>query len=274
MFKRIFQLLFLASLLFFLAPKADAWGDNYCDLESDCCDYCDDCGPLRRCGWSVQIKGGVAPSHYTSRGPVWLTVPALTPAVFTVSDTAHFYNQFHTPWEVGGEIAWNPSENVQFFLEGLYQRGSGKTYDFTAGAFIVSEVTTPYETWGGYVGARYYFDRIFCRLSPFVGFKAGILHQSRVDYSLSLFGVFIQTSPYYKEQWVPSAGAQIGFDWLLTRCLSFVFTAEAVVTQGLKNNRNNVIEDPTLTGGLTNVNIGETGKIVSFPVTFGLRYNF
>lgn len=244
-------------------------------LHADWCDcWCPESGPLEPCAISLQIKGGGAPSHYTHRGPVWLTVPAAVPAVFTVSNTAHFYNQYKTPWEVGGEIAWNASTTVQFFLEGLYQKASGKTFDFNAGAFVVSEVNSSFKVGGGYLGARYYPCLLCNTIAPFFGFKAGILHQSSSDYDLSLFGVEIQKAPYYFSQWVPSVGAQIGFDYLLTCNWSIVFTAEAVCTQGRKNNRNNVIINPVLTGGLTNVNIGETGKIISFPLTGGIKYSF
>jgi len=237
-----------------------------------------DNSPLQENHFGVQIKGGVAPAHYTQRGPVWLTVPTLTPAVFTVSTITKFRDQFEMPWEVAGELEWNASKNVQFFLEGVYNRAKGKQENFLAGNFVVQEINSDYKTWGGYIGARYFFDRVFGDISPFLGFKAGLVHQDEMLYQLFLSEAvtFVQTSPYYLEQKTAvSGGLQGGLDWKLTCHLSLVLTAEVVYTQGLKNNRHNVITNPIPpTQGLTNVSIGETSKVVTYPVTLGLRYEF
>lgn len=241
----------------------------------ECCYSQDVCGPLVPCGLSLQVKGGWAPTHYTSQGPIWLTDPiARPPIVYTLFNNPRFKDQFNSPWEVGGEVAWNASEHVQFFAEGVYLKASGRTYSVSASGFNANITTSDYETYGGYIGSRYYFNQMWCLFSPFVGGKFGILEQSKVNYSLSLGEFFLQKSIYYQSQWVPSGGIQIGFDTAISDCLTIVFTAEAIVTQGLKNERNSEIVNPAIVAGLTNVSVGETGKLVSFPITLGLKYNF
>ncbi|MFA6914941.1 MAG: hypothetical protein WC222_00960 [Parachlamydiales bacterium] len=245
---------------------------------NSCCETVDPCcyqGPLCEGGWSILAKGGIDPIHWTERGKVWLTVPAAVPAVFSVSRTAKFRNQFELPYIVGGEIAYNLSDNAQLFVEANYIHGKGKTFNFIAGTFVVSEVNDDYEAWSGYIGGRYYFSRswICDRVSPFVGLKAGFVNHRQVKYGLSLFGTFIEKDPYYVGKSGVSAGVQLGFDILITDALSAVLNLEAVASQGPRANRNNEF-DPVLTGGLTNVNIGQVGTEVSFPITLGLRYTF
>lgn len=231
-------------------------------------------GPLRPGAFSIQLKGGIAPAFYTHRGPVWLTVPALAPSVVTSTYTARFSDQFHMPWEVGMELGVNVGRHSEFFLEGFYQQAAGKTYDFIGAGANISEVLSNYKNPALYLGARYYFHRFDCGFSPFLGFKGGAAWQGQVDYQISYNGTYVATNPYFFSQWAPSAGIQAGFDWLLVKHVSLVFTGEAVATAGMKNNRNVIFADPAVIGGITNVNIGETGKVISFPVTIGFKFTF
>lgn len=237
--------------------------------------YSQESGPLKCHHFGIQLKGGIAPAHYTHLGPVWLTIPGLLPTpVITVSTTAKFRHQFKMPYEIGAEIEWNASNHVQFFLEGVYNRGKGKYDQFSAGTFSsVQEQTSPYKTWGTYLGTRYFFNRCFCDIAPFLGVKAGLVRQKQVNYDLTLEGVFIGNFPYYFSQTAVSGGLQAGLNWEICGGWSLELIAEVVATQGLKNNRNNVFVPPAV-GILTNVNIGETGKVVSFPITLGVRYEF
>lgn len=265
----------VASGALFAASSLSAFfGNNGCCPVDPCCDN----GPLRCNAFSVQVKGGVAPSHYTSRGRVWLTNPSADPAVFSNNKIPSFNKQFQTPWQVGAEIAWNASTHVQFFGEYAFQRASGKVHNFTSGVNELSQDHSDYETNAFYLGARYYFNNVFCSdcwgtVAPFGGFKGGFVWQKGVSYDIAVNDVDRDTFTYYKRQAAVSAGAQIGLDWSINCAWGILFTAEAVVTQGLKNSRNNVL-DPAVSGGLTNVNLGETGRIVSFPLTLGVRYTF
>lgn len=267
----------LALMVTFALPtQVMGWFWDNCN---SCCDQPEPCcvvpGPLCEGGWSILAKGGIDPIHWTERGRVWLTVPALPVPVFSVSRTAKFDKQYDLPYIVGGEIAYNFSDSAQLFIEANYINGKGKTFNFVAGAFNVSEVNDDYEAWSGYIGGRYYFSRswICDRVAPFVGLKAGFVNHRRSDYALSLGGVFIDKDPYYVGKTGVSAGVQLGFDVAICDNFSAVLNLEAVASQGPRANRNNEL-DPVLTGGLTNVNIGQVGTEVSFPITLGLRYTF
>lgn len=248
-------------------------------LAADCGSWCcfDPCngGPLCCGGLSVMVKGGVTPSSYAHRAPVWLTIPGV--GVITVSNTGKFNKQFEVPWNVGAEIAWNASKRIQFFLEYAHTQAKGKTYNFFADGFNVSQKTTNYEVNAGYLGVRYYFEgRCFCclgRIAPYIGFKTGFATQKRVLYGLTLNGTFVAKNPYWLSQTAVSGGLQAGLEWWFCKCLSAVLQGEFVGTQGLRPNRNNAL-DSTLTGGLTNVSIGEVNWVLAWPVTLGLRYTF
>lgn len=248
--------------------------DPCCTSFDPCCeDYC--CGPLTKGSFGIQISGGWVPINNTKQGKVWLTVPALGPfAVFSVSRVAQFRNQFQNPWIISGLATYNLTCNVQLFSESNYRHAKGKNFYFTAGTFNVEEVTTNFRSWAWYVGARYFLDRLFCdRVSPFVGFKTGLVRTRQIKYDLYLGGTFIQTSPYWYGSCGVSGGFQLGADWKLTEHLGAVLTLEVVATQGLKSIKNNPL-NPLQTGGLTNVNIGEGGIQMSYPITIGARYTF
>jgi hypothetical protein len=259
--------LFILPLIWLSLPFGSLQAGGCCDTSC--------CGPLKECAFSATVKGGVSPTHWTHRGRVWLTSEVLVPPI-SVSQVSKYKNQFQTPWTVGGELAYNTSCNNQVFIEFNYFRGKHKTFDFLAGAFEVSETFSDWEGWSGYLGARHFFDRCWIcnKLSPFVGIKAGYTKTSEVTYDLHLFGNFVQTSPYYLGTGAVSAGAQIGFDFEITKCLSAILNFELVASQAPEANTNVVFKDTVASLGLTNVNIGQIRTVISIPITLGLRMTF
>lgn len=276
---------------------------------NDCCEkYYSGCETPLHCGqWSIVPKGGVAPTIRTAQDPVWLINPCLnlsgpitgcentppnpTSPVFTVSKTAKFQNQFKTPFIVGFELQYALDDYHMVYLEYAYRQAKAKVFPFTAGLFQVCERFTNYSSSAGYLGARQYFNRIWCEhLAFFVGLKIGILHRKQVCYNLNLavpsFDVPLTTiadNPYFFADNVVSGGLHLGFDYCFNCNWSFQFNAEVVASAGPKVNQNVRFgqdagqTDPAILaalGGLTNVNIGATGTEVYFPVTFGIRYNF
>lgn len=267
-------------LLFISTPASAFFGGGDC-CEEPCCD-----GPLSVNSFGVLIKGGFTPTHFTHRGRVWLTNPDLDPPVFAGSGRTRFNNLFRTPWQVGAELQWNPCCNVQFFAEYVYERFDGKKRRFRAGQFDELDIRHRYrdiDTNAFYLGARYYFGNLFggdccgCSLfnniSPFVGFKGGFVWQNGSKYRVRIGEFDLGRFHYYKKQHAVSAGAQIGIDWAVTCNIGVVFTAEAVATQGFRPHRNHLL-NPLFTNGVTNIGLGETGQLVSFPITLGLRYTF
>lgn len=249
-------------------------------LAADGC-YFNPCsgGPLCCGSLSLMAKGGVTPSRYAHRGPVWLTVTGV--GVTTSSTTAKFDQQFQLPWNVGAEIGWNATKRIQFFLEYAHTQAKGKTYGFVVAGTHVTEKYTNYQVNAGYLGARYYFEGccLCClgRISPYIGFKAGFATQKRVLYTdLELVGgVALGTHLYWKSQTAVSGGVQAGLEWGLCKCLSAVLQGEFVATQGVRPNHNIVFPSvATPTGAVTNASIGEVISLLAWPVTLGLRYTF
>lgn len=234
--------------------------------------------PLQPCGRSFVIKGGVAPSRYSNRGNVFLTIPAFS-EVISLNIVPKFSNQFKLPWTGGLEFAFNISNHVQLFFEYAHSEANGDIYRYTTSIGNFTETTTSFEMDAGYLGARYYFDNVCsccCRQSraaPYVGFKTGVAFQKHVLFDLSFNDVFVATNPYWLEQTVVSGGLQMGIEWWWCDNLSVILQGELVGTQGFRPNRN-VILDPTLAGGISNMTIGDTRWIVSWPLTLGLRYAF
>lgn len=253
------------------APKVDSCCtiDPCCSIDPCCC------GPLSEGSFSILVKGGVNPTHWSERGRVWLTFPANVPAVVSFNRTPRFKDQFDTPYIVGGEIAYNFSCQAQLFFEANYIRADGKNHSTSGGQVPVSFGFGNYEAWNWYLGGRYYFDRSWLcdRVSPFLGLKAGFVNHREVRYDLTVNDVFIERDVYIHGKSGVSIGAQIGFDVQICDNISAVLNFEAVATAGPRTNRNNVV-DPLLNGGVTNVNVGPVGTEVSFPITLGVRYTF
>jgi hypothetical protein len=252
-------------------------GDNCCYQETACC--VNEAGPLVCGSWGVQVKGGVAPMFYTKRGPIYLTNALLPTPVVTLFKASKYSDVYKTPWIVGGELSYAVTSNIQLFGEVNYRHGSPKTHNFSAlfaGQNIpIRERLSPFKAIGGYVGTRFFCDRWFDSVSPFWGFKIGVVHHKAICAATAVAGVASPTPlDIYHKNTVVSGGGQLGFDACVWGDLKFVFAAEIVATAGLKPNRNIVFADPAITLGFTNFNQGDIGTELSFPITFGLRYDF
>lgn len=262
-----------ASASLAVLPLAAFWG-GYDDCCAPAC--CED-GPLTCGAWGVQVKGGVDPTIYSNRENTYLTNPALLPPVFA-GGSASFSNQFNCPWQVGAELTWNASTHVQFFTEYAYQQASGKRRTFTAGGDEFFQNFSDYKANNLFFGARYYFntcwsDCCWGSIAPFAGLKGGIVWQDTVNYGFAFDDAILPSAPYYHRQTGVGAGIQIGIDWSICNNWGIVLTSEFVGTQGLRANRNRVLETAT-PGGVTNVSFGNTGTLLAFPVTLGVRYTF
>ncbi len=288
-------------------------------MAGDCCpSFCEGGSAPLICGqWSIVPKIGVAPTKRTQQGCVWLTNPCFptggpicdfcntdttmpevpsTPnsPVFSVSKTAKFSSQFKTPLAAGVELQYALNEYHMVYLEYAYRHANSKAFAFTAGAFEVCETTNDFKSNAIYLGARNYFNRVWCdKVSFFVGLKVGLLHRNQICYDLNLaipsFNIpqtAIATNVYFFSDNVISGGLNLGFDYQFNCNWSFQFNAEVVASAGHRTNENVVfgrsagLTDPAdraklaALAGLTNVNIGPVGTEVQFPITFGIRYNY
>lgn len=279
----------LASLCFTMQASAAYYGDNCCAPVQCCETQCCEDGPLRCNAFGAQLKGGVTPSYFTDRGNVWIYNPSLSDPLYEGNKGPEFDKLFELPWQIGAELAWNASTHVQFFGEYVYESAKGKKRNFLVNndQYDIRQNHGEFKTNAFYIGARYFFGNLWCSecgtssVAPFVGFKAGAkwherskFHQhvfiSDIDYDLG-------SHDFFKEQTLMSAGVQIGLDYSINCNFGVVFTVEAVGTQGLRNNRNVPLAFPIIPGRAgtpTNISLGETGHIVSVPITLGVRYTF
>ncbi len=241
---------------------------------------------------------------------------------------------------VTGQISYNVCCNTQFFLEGVYERAKGHCLNVTSQNFRAPEycgtsdcssscdsssscsssnscsVTgTPlttgqptslsysnYQAYGGYIGTRYYWNRVWCdRFSFFGGFKFGMLHRKQVCVAATN-AAFVQTLTvgevttnynfpaatntyvaYCKSNAV-SGGLQLGLDYCINHCWSLLVGFEVVATSPFKSNRNVplTVVDPTGTQAgfgrnfnqATNLLVAPTGSLIQFPIWAGIRWEF
>ncbi len=247
-----------------------------------CCNPCDPCCPLKPCSFNLQVKGGWEPGYYTDRTHTWINAPVNGIELTRGPRIGQMHDQMRGPWQIGLEAGYNVNCNVMFFAEVNYFKGDKKNNSINIvldNLGVVVPATEKFqgqEGWNGYIGARYFFDRSwFCdRVAPFVGAKIGFTHYNKLICFPTLEnGVRIDRIVYFKSSTEVSAGVQIGLDWEICNNFHGIFTAELVATGARKNNLNDRA-DPIQSGGVFNNVIGQTGTIINFPLTIGLRYDF
>lgn len=241
---------------------------------------------------------------------------------------------------VTGQLSYNVCENTQYFLEAVYNRATGSCINGTATyvrapaycgtgscstscdssnscsssdscvvtgtpllALGFSSSLSNYQAYGGYLGARYYWNRVWCdRFALFTGFKFGMLHRKQVCQSLTTpastatfgtgttytFAARTNNVPTFCASNAVSGGLQIGLDYCINDCWSALIGFEFVVTSPFKSSRNFAIAnvDPTApnitvpTGFGNNLNqlsnflVAPTGCFIQFPIWAGLRWEF
>jgi len=242
------------------------------------CTCVDPCGggPLCCGAMSLAAKGGITASSFTNRSPVWLTRPLAPPFVTSSFSSTRFSDQFCVPWTIGAELGWNGSGHLQIFLEYGFARGEGKRFVHTVNDVACSEIYTNYTSHAGYLGSRYFFDgRNFAkigRISPYAGFKAGLSVQRQIFYRLLVDQEVRVNAPYWRAQTAVSGGVQMGLEWWFCNYFSLAMQGEFVATCGPKPNQNIEVEPPL--DGITHIQIGTSGWLVSWPITLALRYTY
>lgn len=254
--------------------------------QTSCCDE----GPLFCNAKSVQVKGGVTPSWFSSRERTLVSMPTEFPYVFTGPKGPQFDKIFNTPWTVGVELNWNASTNVQFFAEYAYVNASSKKHRFSfdeGDTFHLKHGS--FQTKGFYLGTRYFFgnlwfDQCCCMgsISPFIGLKGGLVWNAKIrgrsHVELDRGDVLdLDSHELFSNNALMSAGLQMGLDWAINCYWGIVFTVEVVGVQSLRPNRNfSVAESTIVTTDCipSNIHFGGASTIIEVPVTIGIRYTF
>ena len=269
----------LATLCVAFQASAAFCGDTCCP--DPCCPApcCED-GPLSCNAFGVQIKGGVTPSWFEDRGNNWAYNPSLLVPVIPFGKSVQFDKIFDTPWQVGAELEWNASTHVQFFAEYVYFQAEGKRHRFFVDDVEFFHRNRKLETNAFYLGARYFFGNIWCSecgmgsVAPFIGFKGGLVWRNNTKNRFDETFVDLDYDRNNKNNRAAlSAGIQIGLDWSINCNWGVVLTVEGVGTERFAGRRDVSIANP-VPGGVTELHFGDRGKLISVPVTLGVRYTF
>jgi hypothetical protein len=258
---------------------------NY-TLANDCCNDTFDCG-----SWWLQADAGVYPTLWRSRGDVFLNACDCATNVAAVGtnlgEFPKFSKAFKTPWIVGIQLGYAWSECIAFYGELNYIQAKAKSTAFNTVAPVNSSLLVrlnKYSAVSGYVGARYYTNLCWCdALLFFIGAKLGFIHRANIQASSLASAAIVDCGcpsvfkrDIFRHATKISGGANIGFDYCWCNNWSLVLTAEVVASKGPRGNSCvslTTAEIVQLSGG-GSLAVGSVKTEISFPVTFGLKYNF
>lgn len=299
---KFFSIRLLSALLLAgsIAPTMQA--SRYEDGEyGECCQTsCYECGcnPLYCGAFDLQFQAGIMPTDWTHRRDVALIQCTGLPAVDPINELFElpkFSRLFQLPWLVGGQIGYEASDNIRFYLDFNYAQAKGKhdvvlTARDTVNPEVLGFEIGKYKLFDFHIGARYYFDRWCDRLSLFVGAKAGLVVHHKINSGITLNDVAIFPSPddvngcvagvpgtvgeniLFFHNTRASGGLNIGLDYCFCGNWSLVFTWDAVFNCGPSSNGNIVLDAVNV--GANNLIIGRLGTEIRFPITGAVRYTF
>lgn len=228
--------------------------------------------PLQCGHFGVEVRAAINPYSYTNRrGSIWIS-PSF-PNGYANGSTHHRTNR--APWSLGGEIQYALSNHVEAFGEVTYNHALGKPQNPTFNGILAHETYTRFKALGFYLGGRYYFPRSCWGSSFFIAVKAGALYYDSRRYHPTVVSptVFDFNKNFYtRSTFVPSAGFQLGFDFLLCDGFSLTVTTEVLFSGPQKYNDN--IVPPTNTFGVTRIIAGQNGSVLSYPISIGIRRTF
>lgn len=252
-------------------------------------DCCSPLGNFFSCGgWSYQIRAGVYPTIWHSRGDIFLngcdcTTNAVVPGT-NLGEVPKFSKLFKVPFIVGSiwEMQWCDCFDLYGelnFIQASPRKEVRNTQQAANAAFALR--LGHYRAVSGYVGLHY--NLFECGASRvFLGAKLGAIYHSNIDAHQ------LVTSPdtncacdqpfkrtFFKNKVKVSGGVNLSWDYCWCDCWGLVLTGEVVASGGprgtcLPLTANEISQ---LAGGSALA----THKIkteISFPVTLGLRYNF
>lgn len=242
--------------------------------------YTDYCAPFE-CGTSwIQVDAGVYPTIWPNSCPIFLnSCECVTgrPVLRQVLCNPHdFKGLFKLPWILGGQLgyAWNNHAAVYGELNYIQAGGKrdycNKNSNNNLSQFKIN--LDKYRAFSGYIGLRYYSNRYCDLVSLFIGAKVGFIYRGD-------FQSHAHPSHFKRDFFIHSArvsgGPNIGLDWKWTENWSGVLTFEVVASQGPKGNCNVPLLDAEireLAGSY--LHLRDVKHELSFPVTFGIKYNF
>lgn len=255
-------------------------------LANDCCNAALDCG-----SWWLQGDVGVYPTLWRNRGDVLLNACDCATNVaatgINLGEFPKFNKVFRIPWIVGIQLGYAWSECFAVYGELNYIQAKAKSTAFNTVVPVNTSLLinlNKYSAVSGYVGARYYTAGCLCdNMLFFLGAKIGFIHRANIQAN-SLTPVTpvdcgcpqVFKRDFFRHATKLSGGANIGIDYFWCNSWSLVLTAEVVASKGPRANTCISLtsaEIVQLSGG-SSLAAASIKTEVSFPVTFGLKYNF
>lgn len=246
-----------------------SWGGyEECHYHIPCEPYT---GPLNEARWSFTLKGGMAPTHWNKREKSYVIGDFEPSLLLSFGKGPSYKEMSSTPWLIGVEANYNLTEYIQTFVEFVYSSASARNYYISKHGITLHYKFDHMRSLGWFCGARYYFDRLCDRISPFFGLKVGFANQQQVDFTLKILDEKVK-SMYFLGRNAVTAGIQLGFDIAIWDSFYGQVLCEFVGEQGLKGVHR--IHIPKAPAGVADFSVGSAQTALSFPITIGLRYEY
>jgi hypothetical protein len=228
--------------------------------------------PLQCGHYAAKIKGSISNYFYTyDRPDVWIG-PTL-PLGFIESNGSN--QSFRAPWMFGVEVGYAYSGHMELFGEVNYSFSKGRPEDRFFGTNLVHTEFSRFGAFGAYLGGRYYFERACWGPSFYIGGKLGILNYLSRRYNARVTSpttIDFRKQDFTRTTISPSAGLQVGVDFLLCDGFSIDLMAEVIFSGSPKTNSLIVIPNNTL--GITRIVIGQKGPALTYPISLAIRKAF
>ncbi len=247
-------------------------------------------GPLTQGTISAGIKGGIAPTFWFGREPLFTdTTLSMNGKPFKTLDnektkdvTPNFRGLFSlVPAWAGVDVSYALYNNFEIVGEFAWQHATGQSVSFNGkdlGLETINSITLSMDntdSFGGYVGFRHYLGPWFDCIYPYWGLKIGALHHRDITGSIAIkMGSDTRKTDsaiFFPQDTVLSGGAAVGFDSYITDCLKFRFGLEVIASGTRKGNADFIAKANQYD---IKSKIGNVGSQLSIPITFGFVYEF
>ncbi|MDP3531852.1 MAG: hypothetical protein Q8S31_00975 [Alphaproteobacteria bacterium] len=246
-------------------------------------------GPALREGqWTLTARAGIALSASNRKGRVRQRFVDHETSIVTHANTydVHHHN---VPFTAGVDLGYVPMDNVEVFFNFDYANASGSKHRHVrrsisdpAGTYYLSTryKQDNFNSYGFYLGGRYFFEIDDCKFSPFIGGKLGVLNRSngkhRVTTIITQNNAEVLNASYKahhnKDSTGFSGGVQAGLDYCINDPVSLFVMAEAIGTTRSNTHRRDAhVFTDTAGNRLYSRATRSSGGTFTFPITAGIK---
>lgn len=221
--------------------------------------------------WAVTTKFAVAPTWYSDRGDTLLIGQIAPTGLNSKHKLEEFDDMFDLPLMYGGHVGYMFRKQIEFFLDFDYTHAEGDTVHHHFKSTRIKQKFNDYKAFGAYIGTRLYLSFFKERFTPFLGVKVGYMHRWKVKTHDEIFtssGKFEHSRTFFPSDNTIAGSAGIGFDIYFNRWVAFSFETECLIAG---QRRSATIFTPT-PGPV--VRVGDTGPMISVPISFALKFKF